>query len=146
MRSNVGRLPQMVLWLGVGCLWLPLSPLSAQDPKPRTTINVEHDLFPHCIVYSPDGKTLASEGNDGTVRLWDVATGKERATIKGHAGDVNSVSYRPDGKTLASARDDNTILLWDVATGKGRATLKRVVKSVAYSPDGKTLASGGTGE
>jgi len=70
------------------------------------------------VAFSPDGKTLAS-GSGEDIQLWDVATGKEQATLQeGHNGYVRSVAYSPDGKTLASGSDDMTIKLWDVATGK----------------------------
>jgi WD40 repeat protein len=77
------------------------------------------------VTFSGDGKTLASgcgdkfnPGEPGEVRLWDVATGKEQATLKGHKEAVVCVAYSPDGKTLASGSRDETIKLWDVATGK----------------------------
>jgi WD40 repeat protein len=70
------------------------------------------------VAYSPDGKTVASGLIDGTIGLWDVATGKARAAFKGHTGCVNSVSFSPDGKTLASAGEDKTIRLWDVSPAK----------------------------
>jgi RNA polymerase sigma factor (sigma-70 family) len=98
-----------------------------------------------CVVFSPDGKTLASGGlEDKAIKLWDVATGKEQATLNS-SDQVVSVAFSPNGKTLASGTWDNTVRLWDVATGKEQAVLKGhagIVWSVAYSPDGKTLASG----
>ncbi|MFH7024731.1 MAG: AAA-like domain-containing protein [Heteroscytonema crispum UTEX LB 1556] len=103
-----------------------------------------HKSWVFSVVYSPDGKTLASASDDSTIKLWNVATGKEISTLSGHKSSVRSVVYSPDGKTLASASDDSTIKLWNVATGKEISTLsghKSSVRSVVYSPDGKTLAS-----
>jgi len=58
---------------------------------------------------------LASGSWDRTIRLWDVVSGKNTATLRGHANDVCSVAFSRDGKTLASGSQDGTIKLWDVA-------------------------------
>ncbi len=77
-----------------------------------------HTALVSCVVFSPDGKTLASGSEDKTIKLWDVATGKEFATLKGHTSDVTSLAFSPDGKTLASGSEDKTIKLWDLAKTK----------------------------
>ena len=55
------------------------------------------------MAFSPDGQRLASASHDGTVKVWDAATGQETLTLKGHTGVVSSVAFSPDGKRLASA-------------------------------------------
>jgi WD40 repeat protein len=79
------------------------------------------------------------------VKLWDLGTRREIATLKGHGSSVLSVVFSPDGKTLASGSSDHTVKLWDLGTRQEIATLKGhmdSVLSVVFSPDGKTLASG----
>ena len=97
------------------------------------------------LAFDPDGKTLASGHEDGTIRLWDVATGKVIKTLEGHADVVTSVVFWPDGKTLGSGSLDRTIKIWNVATGKVNATLEGHsggVSSMTLNSEGNTLASG----
>ena len=108
----------------------------------------------HSVVFSPDGKILASGGGSrsgaGTVRLWDVATGRQIATPLTDTNWISSVAFSPDGKILASGGADGTVRLWDVAAhrqiGAPFSSHAGVVSSVAFSPDGKTLAWAGTKE
>ena len=67
-----------------------------------------------CLVFSPDGKTLAAGGWDGAVRLWEVATGRERRFLRGHFGTVLSLAFSPDGRRLLSGGEDTLGLVWDV--------------------------------
>ena len=87
--------------------------------------------------------SLSSVGYDQYVRLWDVATGQLRASLRGHSFNVSAIAYSPDGKTLASGDQYGNIRLWDVASGQPRAHWPGyfpTVRALAFSPDGKTLA------
>ena len=97
------------------------------------------------VAFRPDGRLLASAGQDGKIKLWDVATGRQTRTLGGHASWVNALAFSPDGRTLASGSADRTIKLWDVETGQARRTLRghqNWVTSLAFSPDGRSLVSG----
>src|SRR5262245_8842388 len=94
-----------------------------------------HEDSVSSVVFSPDGKTLASGSGDKTVKLWDVASRQNLATLNGYEDSVWSVAFSPDGKTLASGSGDNTVKLWDVASRQNLATLnghEASVWSVAF--------------
>ncbi|WP_067970774.1 nSTAND1 domain-containing NTPase [Nocardiopsis trehalosi] len=98
------------------------------------------------VAISPDGERVAGASTDGTVRLWDTATGQEVHTLKGHDNGVNGVAFSPDGQILASASDDETVRLWDTETGDELRVLRGHedwVNGVAFSPDGERVVSSG---
>src|SRR5207245_1707989 len=83
---------------------------------------------------------------DGTIRHWDPATGKEKASpLQAHKGPLTALAYSRDGSLLASGGRNRTVKVWETATGKLKAKLgghTEPIWSLAFSPDGKTLAVG----
>jgi WD40 repeat protein/energy-coupling factor transporter ATP-binding protein EcfA2 len=110
-----------------------------------------HTAEVHKVVFSPDGKLLATASGSGekdnSVRLYDVESGQPIGeALAGHQAPVQCVSFSSDGKLLASGDDAGVVMLWDVATRQPLGQpLKRhlqTVSSLAFSPDSKILASG----
>lgn len=103
------------------------------------------------VSISPDGKTLATGGLDGTIRLWNVDTGQFIKCLLGHNSYVYRLAWSPDGNTLASAgAHDGSVGLWDVQSGVLKRAIrspKGVVTHVAWSPNGRQVAfsTGGSG-
>ena len=82
-----------------------------------------HDKGSIDVAFHPDGSLLATAGEDGTVRLWDVATRAPVAVLRGHTDIVWRVAFSADGKLLASGSSDKTIRLWDAQTHKQLAVI-----------------------
>jgi RNA polymerase sigma factor (sigma-70 family) len=128
-------------WGGKVYLW----DLAAGGDKPRWTGRQPQSIS---VAFSPDGKKLAGVGWEPTVRVWDVATGREEgaAPVAGHTGWVQAVAVLPGGKTAVSAGSDGAVIVWDVARGRELRRMeghKERVHCLAVAPDCKTIATGG---
>ena len=76
---------------------------------------LEHTSEVLSVMFSPDGTMLASGLADGTVKLWDVVTSTDIATLEGHTVECLSLVFSPDGTMLASGSYDGTVKLWDTS-------------------------------
>jgi WD40 repeat protein len=115
--TNAGRILRAAGNLGFVAACLVLSaPLSAQERKPQATF-LGHTEAIASLSFSPDGKTLASGCRDHSIKLWDVATGRNTTTLKEEDPYLwGSVAFSPDGKMLATGGWFNKVKLWDVGT------------------------------
>ena len=122
-----------------GFTWYYLSRLSKRGLEAPTLEGKAG--FVWCVAFSPDGNTIATGSNDGTVMVWDVETRMVRHRLTGDTRVTLSVSFSPDGGTLASAGSDG-IKLWNPMTGALRRTVdgSGPVTSVAISSTGELLA------
>lgn len=103
-----------------------------------------HQGAVYYISWAPDGTSLATASKDGTVRLWEVPSGRLVRILEGHLGEVNCVSFSNDGKQLASASDDHKVRLWD-SDGKSPPKVfaghTSSVVGVTFSPVDDVLVS-----
>ncbi|HEV3444738.1 MAG TPA: WD40 repeat domain-containing protein, partial [Gemmataceae bacterium] len=132
--------------------YLPVLPPDLPEHVVRVfgSLKLRHGGEIPSLAYSPDGSKLATASIDGTVKIWDTATGRELRTYRGHNGQVQAVAFSPvkgDKLLVASGGADKTIHIWNANTGaaiRKLTDLQGMVATVAFSPDGKSIASAGT--
>ena len=75
--------------------------------------------------FSPDGRMIAAGSSGHTIKFWDIASGRELRTLRGHSDYISFLGFSPDGRILASSSYDRTVKLWDIANGREVGTLSR---------------------
>jgi WD40 repeat protein len=105
-----------------------------------------HDKAVNCVAFSPDGKHVVTASDDGTARLWDVATGQPVGAPLTHAGPVTWAAFSNDNRWVVTASGDGTARVWGTADGKPRTPPLRhgpPLEHAAFSPDGTRVATCG---
>jgi tRNA A-37 threonylcarbamoyl transferase component Bud32 len=123
--------------------------VNIRDARTGRVVRTWRDADPvWCVAYSPDGRRLATATQSPfskpiAIKVWDVETGREVLTLRGHTASVNLVTFSPDGRHLASASDDRTARVWDSGTGQQMHILRghAEVAGAAFTPDGSSLAT-----
>jgi WD40 repeat protein/serine/threonine protein kinase len=96
------------------------------------------------VSIAPDGRSALTGGEDNTIMVWDLDTGKRLHVLEGHENTIKCIAYSPDGRLAVSGGKDKSVLLWDLAQGallhRFRAH-KSPIEALSFSPDGRRLVS-----
>jgi WD40 repeat protein len=131
-------------------VWNPSSILVWEVASGRRVFQAGEHIH-ESVCFTPDGRTVVSGCNDGIIRMWDLANGKERERPAEHCARVLAIAFTPDGRSVATRSWDRTIRLWDAATGRARLLIPPAKEQfqefyqrapdVLFLPDGRTFLS-----
>jgi WD40 repeat protein/serine/threonine protein kinase len=119
-------------------------PNDGPDQDPLTLRG--HKGIARRVAFSPDGRRLASGGQDGVIYIWDVATGRQIHCLCGHRDWVCALAFSPDGRGLVSGSRDQTLILWDAERGTKIHTFpghNDTIWDAAFTADGRRIVSSG---
>jgi len=149
--ATAGYDKRVLLWKPDDVKPFDFGSLLTEDPPERTPcIALEGHTAAVCSVrFSSDGRFLLSGGNDNTVRLWDVATGKLLKTVRGHAGWVRSCVFSSDSQQVLSGSYDHRAKLWNIGGyqevrilgGRVFEGHRDAILGAAFSPDGQRIVT-----
>jgi hypothetical protein len=131
--------------------WIcPVSPAQTSSRKSPQREMLRHDGPVRALAITPDGRRLITGGDDHTIRICDLATGRLERTLRGHTDSVRAVAVTPDGRRIVSGGAYDTVRVWDLASGQFVHAIAgqggyRAVNAVAVAPDGGKIVWGGAG-
>jgi WD40 repeat protein len=109
----------------------------------------QHPTVLYAVTYAPDGKTIATGGADGVIRLWDAAAGESRGELTTPAKPLfNTMAFSPDGTHLLAGGNDNIARIWDMSARRVVLELRghaNFLTAVAFTPDGDQVVTGDWG-
>ena len=144
--EELGKVALLVC--AIAALAVCVEEAGADDGSSKARVLEGHEGAILDAVISSDGRRLASGGSDGTVRVWDLALGKELVCLKGHEGAVAHVVFTRDGSKILSGGEDGSVRLWDATTGKQLDCLEGApgcVSKLVVTRNGRRAIVCGTG-